>query len=62
MVAREAALTGAHGVDLIVLREALPLGRGHEALPWVADGQWGRDAVVAALVRLRKTKRKPTSR
>jgi len=44
---------------LTVLREALALGRDHEALPWgAADGQWGRDAVVAALVRLRKHKAK----
>jgi len=61
--ARTAAHAEAHGVDLTLLREALALGRDHEALPWgAADGQWGRDAVVAALVRLRNTKRKPTGK
>ena len=62
MAAHEAVLMGAHGAELTALREVLPLGAGHEALPSVAGGQRGRDAVAAALVRLCKTKRSPTSR
>ena len=62
MAAHEAVLPGARGAELTVLREVLPLGAGHEALPSVAAGQPGRDAVAAALARLCKTKRSPTSR
>ena len=62
MAAHEAVPTVAHGAELTVLREALPWAAGHEALPSLAGGQRRRDAVVAALVRLRNKKRKPTGR
>jgi glutamate synthase domain-containing protein 2 len=44
-----------HELGLEVAREALALAGVHEVPPLAADGQLGRDVVVAALVRQRNT-------